>query len=166
MRYAIVLMVLLAAGCLYSPFGPGQNQTNQTIGNNNSIPTSNASSPPIVPPNASSSNISEPAIVPPADCDACLAKLGFGWCNSTKTCIPNDLSPIPCPASDWVNHPEYCAGHPAVISQCPLIVNCADCISQGCNWCIQGSVCSDASTQDSCLGGWLNKSYQCNYASR
>ena len=50
-------------------------------------------------------------------------------------------------------------------SPCATNTNCVSCISSyHCDWCIQGSVCS--SKGGSCFGGWLNQTYQCNYASR
>jgi len=180
MRYAILLMMLLAAGCLYSPFGSGQNQTNQTVtGNNTSItnPPVNETVPPI-PPLPPLPPVGEPSVIPATqeacstlspDCSSCVAKSGCGWCKSSNSCFSGTASGptvSSCPSSEWTVKSDKCAA-PAGGSQCSEITNCADCLTgSGCNWCIQGSICSDASTTDSCLGGWLNKSYQCNYASR
>ena len=185
MRYAILLMVLLAAGCLYSPFGSGQNQTNQTgtqpSANNTSVtipPANETISPPPVPPLPPLPPVDEPSVIPATQeacstltpvCGSCVAKSGCGWCKSSNSCFSGTASGptvSSCPSSEWTVTSDNCAA-PVGGSQCSEITNCASCLTgSACMWCIQGSVCTDASSQDSCLGGWLNKSYQCNYASR
>jgi hypothetical protein len=102
-------------------------------------------------------------------CAACLAKPGCGWCKASNSCFAGNRSGpavSSCPAAEWTTTESGCAA-PAGGSSCAKQTNCASCLSgSGCKWCIQGSRCADASAQESCLGGWLTASYQCNYASR
>jgi len=103
------------------------------------------------------------------DCGSCVAKAGCGWCKTSNSCFAGTASgpsSSQCTPSDWSVSQSECAGSTGGAS-CSAQPNCASCLSgAGCKFCIQGSVCTDASNQVSCLGGWLNQSYQCNYASR
>jgi hypothetical protein len=98
-----------------------------------------------------------------ATCGTCLSKSGCGWCKATNSCLFGDASGpkvSQCPSADWSLTEEGCRVAPE--NQCGSITNCATCLSgTGCKWCIQGSRCSGSSDADSCLGGWLDKSYQC-----
>jgi hypothetical protein len=102
-------------------------------------------------------------------CGACVAKPGCGWCKSSNSCFAgSSAGPVvsSCPSHEWTIVESGCAA-PAGGSTCAKQTNCASCLSgSGCKWCIQESKCADASFSDQCFGGWLNVSYQCNYASR
>ncbi|MFH0738018.1 MAG: hypothetical protein V1827_05860 [Candidatus Micrarchaeota archaeon] len=99
-----------------------------------------------------------------ATCGQCLSKSGCGFCKSTNSCLLGDADGpgvSSCPEADWTVTEEGCNVVPNE-DMCGSITNCATCLSgSGCKWCIQGSICRGASNTDSCVGGWLDKSYQC-----
>ena len=106
-----------------------------------------------------------------ANCDACISKPNCGWCKSSMGCYYGDAEgPFAgqCNDADWAVIAQECeAPSSPEGSACSQQTNCAFCLSgSGCKWCIQGTKCVDASSTEPCFGGWLNKSYQCNYASR
>ena len=182
MLIALVLAAALLTGCCgignplapqpqggYAPGGePGPNQTSDQN------PPAQNDTPPVPPPNVTPQP-EEPAgpqvdcATMTATCGACIAKPGCGWCKTSNSCFSgNSSGPAvsSCPSTDWTTVESGCVA-PAGGSACSKQSNCASCLSgTACKWCIQGSTCADASVQDSCLGGWLNVSYQCNYASR
>ena len=102
-------------------------------------------------------------------CGTCVAKPGCGWCKSSNSCFAgSSAGPVvsSCPSPEWTIVGSGCVA-PAGNSTCARQTNCASCLSgSGCKWCIQGSKCTDAASSAQCFGGWLNVSYQCNYASR
>ncbi len=187
MKTVIVLMLAAAllAGCcgIGNPLAPqpsqggytpgGETQPNQTADQN--PPPQNDTQP----QNQSGGNTYTPPEEPAgsqvdcatmtATCGACIAKPGCGWCKGSNSCFSgNSSGPAvsSCPSADWTTVESGCVA-PAGGSACSKQTNCASCLSgTACKWCIQGSKCADASVQDSCLGGWLTVSYQCNYASR
>ncbi len=103
------------------------------------------------------------------DCGSCLAKSGCGWCKSTNSCLfGNQNGPTSsfCQSADWAYNPQQCQ-IAASGTSCSAQNNCASCLSgSGCKWCIRGSKCVESGSIDSCDGGWLQNSYQCNFASR
>jgi hypothetical protein len=71
-----------------------------------------------------------------------------------------------CDPNNWATTANQCKIVPTGES-CSQLTNCADCLAgEGCQWCIQGSKCASKTSAESCFGGWLENSYQCNYASR
>jgi hypothetical protein len=104
------------------------------------------------------------------DCGSCLAKPGCGWCKATNACYLGDESgpagDVTCATGEWTVTEAGCTIQ-ASGKTCEDQYNCAFCLSgTGCKWCIQGARCAPAGSAEECFGGWLNQSYQCNYASR
>lgn len=104
-----------------------------------------------------------------ANCGACVAKSGCGWCKSSNSCLYGDASGPDygqCQLSEWTVTEEGCLIE-ADGERCEDQYNCAFCLSgSGCKWCIQGSKCAPADSTEDCFGDWMTESYQCNYASR
>ncbi len=102
-------------------------------------------------------------------CGSCLSKPGCGWCKSSNSCLYGDSNGpkvSSCQAADWTVTTQGCSLE-ANGKSCSDQYNCASCLSgSGCKWCIAGTTCVSSDSKDSCTGGWLNQSYQCNYASR
>jgi hypothetical protein len=181
--FGILILSLFIAGCLWSPLSEDDevtqttdqiNQTQQTSAND-TLPQDTTPIPDTKP------DIPEPEPVPDTvaksqadcstlapDCGSCLAKEGCSWCKDTNACYYEGIVPTisSCNPNAWATNLNECKIVPAGES-CSKITNCADCLSgTGCSWCIQGSLCSADSSQENCFGGWLENSYQCNYASR
>jgi len=102
-------------------------------------------------------------------CSDCVAKTGCGWCKSSNSCLLGDASgpsASNCKADEWTTTQNGCL-QPVNGGGCSSKTNCADCLSgSGCAWCIDGSVCANINGGGSCTGGWKDKIYMCNYASR
>lgn len=106
-----------------------------------------------------------------SSCGLCVSKPGCGWCKSSNSCLLGDSEGPDagqCEASNWAVDDVSCSAPVDTVgTSCEDQYNCAFCLSgTGCKWCIQGSKCVPAGSSEDCFGGWLNQSYQCNYASR
>lgn len=184
MLIALVLAAALLTGCcgMGNPLAPQPSQGGYTPAGGTQPNQSQPAQPPAqndTQPQAPSQNVTPEPNEPPgpqvdcatmtATCGACIAKPGCGWCKTSNSCFSgNSSGPAvsSCTSADWTTVESGCVA-PAGGSTCSKQTNCASCLSgTACKWCIQGSKCADASVQDSCLGGWLTISYQCNYASR
>ncbi len=185
----LAVSVILLAGCFgQAPAAPtpqpnvSQPEANNTPqmpaapGNNVTPPPSNGTGPSPAPPQQGGT---QPPPAPQAgcatltpNCGACIAVAGCGWCKTSNSCLSGDASgPTSgqCQPTDWAVTTDQCQAPTTTMgtTDCASQYNCAFCLSgSGCKWCIQGARCADANATDSCLGGWLNQSYQCNYASR
>lgn len=102
-------------------------------------------------------------------CSDCVAKSGCGWCKSSNSCFlgnTNGPSVSSCADGEWATTESACAA-PVGGDPCARQTNCANCLSgSGCAWCIEGSRCAAINGGGSCTGGWKDKIYMCNYASR
>lgn len=193
MRYpsmTIIAIALLISGCCISPSAPETNgsggtgavitnlsQHNETSGAANATPGGNGTiieAPPgpggdTTPPSGGVARSQADCATLTPTCAACLAKQNCGWCKSSNSCFLGDASGpsvSSCPAAEWTVTEAGCTA-PAGGSGCSAQTNCVSCLSgSGCKWCIQGSKCAPASSAESCFGGWLEVTYQCNYASR
>ncbi|HID73158.1 TPA: hypothetical protein EYP38_04400 [Candidatus Micrarchaeota archaeon] len=103
------------------------------------------------------------------NCESCLSKKNCGWCKESNSCHFGDSGGPEtgsCKEDEWTVTVPGCS----VVDDgesCSDLTNCVACLSgSGCTWCIQGSVCAPEGTSEECFGGWLQESYQCNYASR
>lgn len=186
--FGMLLISLFITGCLWAPLSES-NETKTIPKKNESITvakpnaTTNISEPSNetgngklettnktqdTKPNITATTQADCATLTP-DCESCLAKQGCGWCKSSNSCFLGEESGpsvSSCSANDWATTVSECK----IVTEeesCSKITNCADCLSgTGCKWCIQGSTCTSESSAADCFGGWMTKSYQCNYASR
>lgn len=188
MRYlfGLLILTLIVAGCISQPATdfqaggqamPKQDAANAVNGTGVTVPANDsgtqASAPLQTDPqettdytSVATSQASCSTLSP--DCASCLAKKGCAWCKGTNACYYEGIIPTisSCSPDSWATTVSECSVVPEGGS-CSQFTNCASCLSgTGCNWCIQGSICKQDSTTDKCFGGWLNQSYQCNYASR
>jgi len=146
MRYTIVLMVLLAAGCLYSPYGSEESQTNQTgeqplTRNRTSVTTHTANetvSPPPPVPEA------PPSVVPAAqeEEENQTNQTGEQPLAGNETVSPPPVPPLP----PIVEEPPYMV--PAAQEVCATVTpDCASCIAKsGCGWCKSSNSCFSGNT--------------------
>lgn len=191
MQSLILVMVLLLAGCTSQTAQtqqPAANTSAQTPpsqpvqqppampANNTTMENQTAPAPspapapaPAPPPSGKVAHSQADCAVLTPDCGSCVAISGCGWCKTSNSCFYGDANGPKagqCQMGDWAVNQSSCAG-PTGGSNCASQTNCVSCLSgSSCKFCIQGTRCVDASSTDSCLGGWLNISYQCNYASR
>ncbi len=104
-------------------------------------------------------------------CGTCIAIANCGWCKASNSCLYGNASgPLSgqCQPADWATTSVECEAPASPEGMtCGQQTNCAFCLSgSGCKWCIQGTKCVPADSTESCFGGWLTESFQCNYASR
>ncbi len=184
MRFVFVLLavgILIAAGCTGTQTAKNESGTPAVVpaGNNGTAPqpapTENASAPasptpaPVPTTNPAATQADCATLSP--NCGSCISKPGCGWCKTSNSCFlgnSNGPSVGQCQPADWaVTDSECKAPTTTVGTTCAQQYNCAQCLSgSGCKWCIQGSKCTDSDSSEDCFGGWLNQSYQCNFAGR
>jgi hypothetical protein len=102
------------------------------------------------------------------NCETCVAQEGCQWCKTSNACYYEGIIPTisSCNPGDWAEDELSCQGPPGG-GNCAEQTNCVACLSgSGCKWCIQGSICADEASNEDCFGGWMEETFQCNYASR
>lgn len=177
--FGLLIISLLIAGCVSTLTEEGAPTSAKQIGESTPTgPATTANNTTNIPPTTQPPATTKPSVPPSTQadcsslaptCDACVAKSGCGWCKDSNSCFAGTLNgPVvsSCPSADWAIDANSCE----LVQEggsCSQFTNCADCLSgSGCNWCIQGSVCADENSNEDCFGGWMENSFQCNYASR
>ncbi len=181
----IAISALLLAGCFgQAPSAPQQpaNATAPAVNNTTQqVPAAPGSN---VTPPAPSNGTGGPSPAPPQqggappapqvncatltpNCGSCIAVAGCGWCKSSNSCLSGDASgpatASQCPQADWAVTSSQCQAPTSPQgTSCAQQVGCGNCLSgSGCKFCRQGAICTDASSNDSCFGGWITDYYVC-----
>ena len=186
----LIVAVLLIAGCTSNPTPKNENVTNESmmgeknVTANGTVPTVKGGEGTIIEapsgttptePNGntpSTGTTQQDCSTLAASCDQCVAKAGCGWCKTSNGCYKGDANgpsgDVNCQPADWAATEEKCKAPTTTAgTKCSEQPNCAFCLSgTGCKWCIQGAKCVDANSNEECFGGYMTKSFQCNFASR